>query len=47
MWQNFTAFMAEPFKSDMDAFDWFMFVGFLIVLMIMWGIILRHVREAI
>lgn len=48
MWNNFTAFMAQPFKSDdMDAFDWFMFVGFILTLLILWAIILKHVREAV
>jgi len=47
MWQNFKDFLAEPFQDDMDAVEWFMFVGFVLILIILWSIILRHVREAI
>lgn len=47
MWNNFVAFMAEPFKEDMDAINWFLFVGFILILLILWTIILKHVREAI
>lgn len=47
MWEHFHEFMARPFRSEMDAFDWFMFVGLLVVIMILWGIILRHIRETL
>lgn len=47
MWQNFVDFMGEPFRQDMDAFQWFKFVGLVIAILILWAIILKHVREAI
>ena len=47
MWQNFLDFMSEPFRQDMDATRWFMFVGLVIAILILWAIILKHVREAI
>lgn len=47
MWENFKGFVAMPFRSDMDALGWFMFLGLIIVIMILWGVILRHVKEAI
>lgn len=33
-----------PFDDTMNAFDWAVFVGFLIVVSIFWGIVLRHLR---
>lgn len=47
MWEHFQEFMGRPFRSEMDAVDWFFFVGLLVVIMILWGIILRHVRETL
>lgn len=47
MWDRFKTFMSEPFKSDMSALDWFLFIGLIIIIQIMWVIILRHVREAV
>lgn len=45
MWDNFKAFLAEPFHSEMDAMDWFLFVGFLIAVLVMWNLILYHIKE--
>lgn len=47
MWENFKAFWAEPFSGDMDAVNWFLFLGFLIVCAAIWGIIFRHIAEGI
>lgn len=40
-------FLAQPFRSDMDAAGWFLFFGFLIAVSIAWGLILKHLREAV
>lgn len=42
-------FFAQPFKggSEMDTLDWFLFLGLLIVLSIIWGFILRHITETV
>lgn len=47
VWTNFKEFLDAPFKGEMDFIDWFMFVGLLLVIMIVWNIILRHIAEAI
>lgn len=36
----------QPFAADMDAAHWFLFVGLLLIIMILWRIILRHIVEA-
>lgn len=45
MWKNFKGFMAEPFKTEMSALDWFLFIGMILIILILWNIILRHIRE--
>lgn len=46
-WGHFKDFLDKPFSGDMDFIDWFMFIGLLLVIMIMWNIILKHLAEAI
>jgi hypothetical protein len=41
MLQSFQAWLASPFKSGMNAWDWFLFIGLLIVVCILWHMILR------
>lgn len=44
-WERFTAWLEKPFADDMDAMGWFLFVGFLSILLIAWGTIIRKVAE--
>ena len=47
-WQSFREFMAKPFSSDdMDAGHWFLFIGLLIVITIIWRLIFQHIQEAV
>lgn len=47
-WTNFKAFMAEPFSSDnMDAKDWFLFLGLVIAILMIWHLIFNHIVEVI
>lgn len=46
MWEHFKEFLHKPYDNDMDALGWFLFLGLLIVLTAMWGLILRHLQEA-
>ena len=48
-WHHFQDFLSAPFRgaSEMDVIDWFMFIGLILVIMIMWNIILKHLAEAI
>lgn len=36
---------ARPFNSAGSAFDWFLFVGLLLIIMVIWQQILRHIPE--
>jgi hypothetical protein len=45
MWQDFKSWAAQPFSADMSAVHWFLFLGLLIVLAMLWGMILSTVRE--
>lgn len=45
MWADFQNWYKTPFSSDMSAGGWFLFLGLLIVLAIMWNLILRTVKE--
>lgn len=47
MWQNFKDFWAEPFREDMDAIGWFLWLGLIIVCAALWAIIFRHIKEGI
>lgn len=44
MWDKFKAWAAEPFKADMSALQWFLFVGLLIVIVAGWRVILSHLK---
>ena len=47
-WDNFKEFMRKPYnRDDMDAGDWFWFVGLLIVILIAWQLIYKHVQEVV
>lgn len=35
----------QPFRADMSSTDWFLFVGVLLIIMVLWRIILRHIVE--
>lgn len=45
MLQDFKDWAAHPFSEDMSAGHWFLFLGLLIVLAMLWGMILSTVRE--
>lgn len=38
---------AKPFSADMPVSQWFLFIGLLIVIVIFWNIMLRHLIEAL
>lgn len=47
VWGNFKSWAKQPFSADMDLQHWFLFIGLILVLMILWGIIMRHVTEGL
>ena len=47
LWDNFRAWLAQPFSVDMDAFHWFLMFGLVIAIAVLWSFILRHVIKGI
>lgn len=47
MWQHFKDFLAQPYSGDMDAWEWFLFLGLLLLFIGWWIIILKHIRGAL
>lgn len=43
---DFKAWLAAPFSADMTAAHWFLFIGLLIVIVALWGYILKHLKQA-
>ena len=46
-WENFKEFLDHPYKDGMDFIDWFLLIGLILVFLIIWNIILKHIAEAI
>lgn len=49
MWDNVKAFFVRPYKgaTEMDTTDWFLWTGFVLILLMIWGMIFRHVAMGI
>ena len=51
MWDHFKTdfsnWVAKPFAEDMPASHWFLFIGFVLILVVIWNIILIHLFDAI
>lgn len=45
MFASFKEWLASPYRQEMDTAHWFYFLGLLIVLTAMWGLILRTIKE--
>lgn len=46
MLDNLKSWWGKPFSQDMSAPQWGAFVGLLIVILGVWGIIIRHIERA-
>lgn len=46
MLENFKDWFARPFAADQSVTGWFLFLGLLIVITIIWGMILRTLEVA-
>lgn len=44
---NLSAWAAQPFSEDMDATSWALFVGFLVVLSILWALVIHRITEVV
>lgn len=48
MGSAFSSWLAKPFDpSNASAYDWFLLVGFLMVVSVIWRIVLIHVLEGL
>lgn len=43
---SFKSFLAEPFKpsADMDALDWFLAIGLVLIILMIWTVIFKHIE---
>jgi hypothetical protein len=46
MLEGFKNWAAQPFRADMPLQNWFAFIGLILVAIVLWNIILRHIQEA-
>lgn len=45
--EGLTQWLAKPFNQDQSAFRWFLFVGLIVVALILWGQILKDIRNVV
>lgn len=45
MVSSFQSWLNQPFDGSMSAGRWFAFVGLLIAILMIWGVVLRHLSE--
>lgn len=43
--ERFADWIKKPYSEDMSAGGWFLFLGLLIVLSVVWSLILRSLKE--
>jgi hypothetical protein len=47
MWSTLKSWLKAPYSSDMDALHWFYFLGLFLVLLALWSLVLRTIKEAL
>lgn len=45
--EKLKAWLARPYRDDMDALHWFMFYGMLAAIAVIWALVLSHIRGAL
>lgn len=45
MLANITTWWNQPYQENMSAVKWFLFVGFLMILGIIWTVIIKHLAD--
>jgi len=46
MLEKFKSFYTDPYDPDMDLVDWFLFIGFILVALILWNRIFNVIGDA-
>lgn len=44
--EHFKTWLKQPFSADMSAAGWFAFMTLLLIIAVLQGFILKHIREA-
>ena len=50
MWQDFTSWLTNPLDTQSgqpSAWTLFLFLGLIIILLVLWGLIFRHIRAIV
>jgi len=47
MFANLKAWWNNPYSPSMSAVGWFLFIGLLLVVLAVWGIVTSHLRAAV
>ncbi len=47
MWQHFQDWLKKPISTEATAGDYFLFVGFILVCIVAWNLILVHIFEGL
>lgn len=47
VWGKFKVWASHPFSVDMTAGEWFLFIGLLLVIVVLWNIILFRIVELV
>lgn len=47
MLANFQAWIKQPFNAEQSAWDWFLFLGFILIAALIWRVLLNHVLEGL
>jgi hypothetical protein len=47
MWQNFVQWWEQPLKTQASASTWFLFVGFILIIIFLWTRILNEAGHII
>lgn len=45
MLKEFTDWIKKPYASDMNAWHWFAFVGLILAIMMIWGLVIKRISE--
>lgn len=47
VWDKFKTWAQRPFSVDMTAGEWFLFIGLLVVIVVLWNIILFRITDLV
>ena len=45
--ESIDAWLKQPFREEMNAVDWFLFLGLVIAIMVLWQMVLHTIRQGL